>query len=216
MKKTKAHTRYKNSKGKVVPGVTTIISADLGWNKGALVGWARKMALAGEDPNKVRDNAADIGTLAHYLIERHCKGATPDVSEYSPADLELAQNALSAYIAWEAGIKPDYVAHEIPCVSDKFGFGGTVDMLCRVGGALWLVDFKTCTNIYREHVIQVAAYQQAFVEARGESVQQVHILRVGKDGAFEHHRIPDESLGFGWQVFCHLLAIHKLGKVLKV
>lgn len=40
MAKTKAHQKYRLVDGTIVPSVTTIIQ-ELGWNKNALVAWAR-------------------------------------------------------------------------------------------------------------------------------------------------------------------------------
>ena len=67
--KTKSHQRYRLANGDIVRGVTTIIGDNLGWNKNALIGWARKEAMAGKDPNKLRDQAADIGTITHFIIQ---------------------------------------------------------------------------------------------------------------------------------------------------
>ena len=66
MAKTKAHTAYKLKDGTRVKGVTTILN-NLGWNKNVLVAWARRTALAGDDPDAVLKEAGAIGTLAHYF-----------------------------------------------------------------------------------------------------------------------------------------------------
>ena len=97
--KTRAHQRYKLENGTIVPGVTTIIGSHLGWNKNALIAWARKEALAGNDPNKVRDHAADIGTCAHYLIECYFKNTEPDMSEYSALVADKAENCFIAFLS---------------------------------------------------------------------------------------------------------------------
>ena len=63
-KKQKVHTKYYLADGTQVPSVTTIIGGQLGWNKRMLMAWSKREAAAGRDPDKVRDKAADIGTLA--------------------------------------------------------------------------------------------------------------------------------------------------------
>ena len=70
---TKQHTVYKTSDGERLPGVTTVIN-ELGWNKNMLIAWSRREALAGNDPNKIKDEAAKPGTLTHSFIEGHIKG----------------------------------------------------------------------------------------------------------------------------------------------
>jgi len=59
LQKKKAHQIYKLKDGTVVKGVTTILE-NLGWNKQVLIAWSRKTALAGIDPTKVKEEAADI------------------------------------------------------------------------------------------------------------------------------------------------------------
>ncbi|GAG48487.1 unnamed protein product, partial [marine sediment metagenome] len=153
-KKTKAHTRYKNAEGKVVPSVTTIIGGNLGWNKGALIGWTRKMALQGIDPSKERDEAADIGTLAHALIEEHITSIAPhlepvpvDKDLYSPANLDKAENAFLSYLDWEKQHDIDLtdprVQTEIRLVSEWLQYGGMLDLIAPIDGVLSLIDFKS-------------------------------------------------------------------------
>ena len=55
--KKKPKERYKTQSGEIVRGVTTIIGENLGWNKNALIGWARKQALSGIDPTKIKEEA---------------------------------------------------------------------------------------------------------------------------------------------------------------
>lgn len=78
--KTKIHTVYKTADGKRVPSVTTILGI---LNKPALLDWAWRMGCEGQDYKAVRDNAGDIGTLAHYLILCHLKGEKPETQDYS-------------------------------------------------------------------------------------------------------------------------------------
>jgi len=219
MTKTKAHTRYKNAKGKVIPSVTTIIGNNLGWNKGALIGWARKMALQGIDPNKERDEAADIGTLAHALIEEHITMKAPhlepvlvDRSLYSPANLDKAETAFLAYLDWEAQhdvhLTDPRVRSEERLVSEWFQYGGTLDFIVPVDGILSLIDFKSTNDLYVEHRIQLAAYEWLYEEVYGEAIP-THLLQLGKeDGSFHHHRFTDLSKEL--EAFELLCQLHRL------
>ena len=56
---------YKNSKGELLPGVTTIIGQ---LDKPALVQWAWKLGKEGKDWREERDSAGDIGTLVHEAV----------------------------------------------------------------------------------------------------------------------------------------------------
>ena len=81
MANVKAHTQYKLKSGTLVPGVTTILNSVL--DKPFLVKWAYNCGCQGIDYRKVRDTAADIGTLVHYSILCDLKNEKPDLSEYS-------------------------------------------------------------------------------------------------------------------------------------
>jgi len=92
-KSLRPHTRYRLNDNTIVPGVTTIIGGQLSWNKQMLIFWARKEALAGNDPMKVKFEAANIGTLAHYMVECHINSVltkekvTPYLDDYSKNDI---------------------------------------------------------------------------------------------------------------------------------
>jgi len=216
MAKTKAHQKYKLHNGTIVPSVTTIINESLGWNKNALVAWARREALAGNDPNKLRDKAADIGTLAHYLIESHLKGIEPDVSEYAPADLEKARNCFNAYLKWESNHVQDVLHTEISLVSQRYGYGGTIDLIAVIDGKLSLVDFKSSNAVYPEHKIQVVAYAELYKERFGSYPKLIHLLQLNKDGSgFEHHCLGSmREMIIYWLIFEKCLGIYKLKRMI--
>jgi hypothetical protein len=222
--KTKAHTRYKNVEGKVVPSVTTIIGGNLGWNKGALIGWSRKMALQGIDPNKERDEAADIGTLAHALMEEHITLTAPhlepvlvDKDLYSPVNLAKAEVAFLAFLSWVEQYNVDLtdprVQSEVRLVSEWLQYGGTLDLIAPVDDILSLVDFKSTNALYAEHRIQLAAYEWLYEETYGEMIP-THLLQVSKDeGDFHHHSFAD--LSNEMEIFRLLARLHQLHKVVK-
>ena len=86
--KDKIHTVYKLKNGKKVSGTTTVIGI---LAKPALIHWAWDLGTKGIDYRKFRDDKADIGTLAHYLIMCHLKGEQPDTSDYSKKQIDQAK-----------------------------------------------------------------------------------------------------------------------------
>lgn len=206
--KAKAHIRYKDSEGKIVPGVTTILGV---LNKPALVRWANNLGLQGIDSSKYRDQMADIGTLAHYLIVCHLRKEKPDTSEYSQEDIGKAENCLLSYFEWEKGHKIEPIIVEAPLVSEKFGYGGTVDCYCKMNGDLCLIDFKTGKGIYEEYIYQLAAYERLLLDS-GHKVDNVRILRIGRseDEGFEEKVVKDTETE--WEIFRRCLEIYKLKK----
>ena len=211
MEKTKIHTVYKAAGGKRVPSVTTILGV-LG--KPALIHWAWKMGCDGLDYREVRDDAASVGTLAHYLIMCHLKGIEPDASEYSEQDVNRAENCLIKYWDWEKGHKIEPILVETPLVSEEFGYGGTIDFFGNIDGQPTLVDHKTGKAIYDDFFFQLAAYEQLLAEA-GYNWEVTKILRIGRD---EDEGFEERSVGKldkQWEIFLACKKIYELKKEIK-
>jgi len=148
MSKTKAHQKYKTRDGRIVPGVTTVIGNNLGWNKNVLIAWSRREALKGNDPELVKQAAANIGTCAHYMCECDAKGLEPDLSDFSPNTIKVAENCFLGYLEWKKTNNISKIQSEIPLVSERYLYGGTIDMLYESEGRLILGDIKTSSSIW--------------------------------------------------------------------
>lgn len=210
-KVSKAHTIYKTSDGKRVPGTTTITGL---LNKPFLITWANRLGLDGIDSTKYRDEAADIGTLAHAMIQAHLQGEELDFTQYSPLQVDLASNAVLSYLEWEKQHIIEPIICEVPLVSDKKLYGGTIDCYCILDGEYTLLDFKTGKAIYDEFFVQLAAYKELLIE-HGHRVDKCRILRIGRDETegFEERSVTATDKYFG--IFESLLRIYGLKKELK-
>ena len=204
--KTKAHIRYRDSSGNIVPGVTTITGL---LAKPQLIVWANRLGLQGIDSTRYTDAMADIGTLAHYLIMCYLKNEEPDTSDYSPNQLEAANNCFASYLAWEKNHTLEPLIVEEPLISDELKVGGTPDLYCILDGLHTLIDFKTGKALYPEHQYQVAGYG-AILEEYGNPVEQCIILRIGRDDneGFEEKIIKDSTVSRS--IFLCLLSVYYL------
>lgn len=207
---SKAHIRYKTSDGKVVPGATTITGL---LNKPYLIKWANNLGLEGIDSTTYTDEAAKIGTLAHALIQADLQGEELDMRQFSPVQVDLAENAVLSWYEWKKHHDISPVFCEKPFVSDKMKYGGTVDCYCMLDGRPVLLDFKTGKAIYEEYFVQLAAYAELLREA-GLPVDECRILRVGRDATegFEERSVTDTRKWF--EIFRHLLDVYYLKKEL--
>ena len=210
-KKSKAHTIYKLEDGTKIPGVTTVLGI---LNKPALVIWANRLGLQGIDSTKYRDEMADIGTLSHKLILDYFNKVETDTSDYSANQIELAENCLLSFWAWEKEHKIEVVMAEVPMVSNVYKYGGTIDCYCKLDGKMTLLDFKTGKAIYPEMFYQLAAYQELLSET-GALVENTRILRIGRDAdeGFEEQLV--DNLEKQFEIFEHCLAIYNLKKEVK-
>lgn len=191
-KKAKTHTIYKTKEGRRVPGVTTITGV---MDKPALKYWANGLGLKGIEVRTYVDELALIGTLAHYMIECHCKDEKPDLDDYSKNQIDLAENSAIKFIQWQddIGFVPEH--NELKLVSEEHLFGGQLDILGKIKTRRVLVDIKTCKGIYGEHKTQVAGGYGLLAAENGYEVDEIIIIRVGRnaDEGFEQINISSEE-----------------------
>ena len=211
--KTKAHQQYKLADGTIVPGVTTVLSI---MAKPALIHWAWEQGRAGLDYRKTKKQAADIGSIAHWLIECQLKGLVPDTSEFAPADLDKAENAVIKFMSWWDANKMKFVASEEQITSENYYYGGTLDIIAEdQHGNICLVDLKTSKGIYDEYWFQLAGYDGLYTE-KGGKIDRYIICRIGKDIDASDFEVQERTdLGAYWRVFQSALRLYYALKGLK-
>ena len=206
---------YKLKDGTQVSGTTTIISQNLGWNKQALMYWANQVGQDGKSHRDVSKEAADAGTCCHYLIDCHIKRIEPDLSTFTPDNINKAETGFLNFLEWEKMVDLRTVATEVNLVSEKYRYGATPDLIGTVVDKLALIDWKTSNGVYSDYLLQLAAYRVAWEEVHPEQPLEggFHLLRISKeDAAFHHHHWG--SLPEAWDAFECLLKLHKLQKIL--
>ena len=157
LQKTRSHQKYLLKDGTQVPGASTI--AKIGDDGSSLIHWAWNLGMEGLDYRKVRDQAADIGTIAHFMIECFLHGHEADLSEYSSADIDRARVAFGNFKAWWDGEGFTILEPEVQLVSEQHMFGGTIDAPSRdKDGKIVLLDLKTSKGIWPAHRFPLAAY----------------------------------------------------------
>lgn len=209
-KKGQPHQIYKTKDGTKVVGVTTVLGV---LNKPALVGWANRLGLEGIEVGKYVDNLADIGTLAHALIEAHLRKEQFDTSDYSKNQIDKAENAVLKFFEWEKQHKLEPIAMEAQLVSETHKYGGTCDIYCKLDGKLTLIDIKTAKAVYGEHHTQCVAYEQLLNET-GNKVEDVLILRVGREETEGFEVIPVTKRALHLKKFLAALDIYNLNRAL--
>ncbi len=207
---------YKDRNGKRVPGVTTVIGGNLGWNKGALMYWAWNEGVNGRNFRDTSQKAADIGTIAHAMVEAELKGKDwkkiVDLRNVTDEMIDKAENAYLAWLEWARTVNFTLVQSELSLVHDEMGYGGTID-IAAIKNETCIVDLKTSNSVYPDHKIQLAAYGELYnYNFPEDPITAYYLLKLGKDdGSFAYYYWP--NLNNAFRAFKALLELHNLKKV---
>lgn len=218
-----------------LPGTTTIISRYK--DSGGLIWWSweegYKQCQRG-DPLKHKETvqqAADIGTAAHTMIESHINGEMfetakhPSILMMSEADQQKACNAYDMYMKWEqqTGIQFLSKYQEIQLVCPILSFGGTPDAIGEINGEIVLLDWKTSNKVYPDYLLQLAAYKHLINNGvRMDNLEPLpfkvsngaHLLRFAKEYPdFGHHYFGE--MDDAWESFKLMRALYEFDKTLK-
>lgn len=209
---------YFTKDGLKVPSVTTILSRFK--ESGALMFWAWDQGRQGKDFRETKQAAADAGSAAHAMVECHVNGWEFDPKPYDDLALSRAGGAFNAFKEWagQTGLKA--VKTELPLVSEKHRYGGTLDAML-VNGKLAMGDWKTSNGVYGEYCCQLAAYGQLWNEHNPDNpiTGGYHLLRFSKQEqpddpiSFTHHYWSD--LDIALKMFLLLREAYELDKRVK-
>jgi hypothetical protein len=215
-KKSHAHTIYKLADGSRVPGCTTITGV---MDKSrALVPWANRLGLQGIDSTKYVDETAQIGSLAHLMIANYITETPGDYADNTANQIAAAGKCFAKFEQWIAArsLTPkDFALSEAALVSEKYRFGGTVDIGCMLGGKATLIDIKTSKAIYDEQLTQVAGGYALLCEENGFKLDQIIILRIGRndeEGTFDERLVSPEEAGLHIQRFHICRQLYEINK----
>lgn len=196
-----------------VPRVTNIIKECI--YKEYLIIWAARIGIS--KYYEEQRLSLNIGTVTHEMIENFLLYGT---------DLEVKNNlsvtnqrASVAYYNFKLWIeKMNSLGYNIKIIAIEKAivcpyYGGTIDCIMSINGAIYIVDFKTSKQISYEYFIQTCAYMWAVNNGYFEGISHIDgvgIIRIDKfvKGSFEdvflNGFIPDQkviidhfTLGFG-------------------
>ena len=212
---------FVEDKNKYLPSTTWILDY---YYKG--IGY--KKWLAGlpdwETGQKIFKDAGERGGKVHNAIE-HLLYNKPlsywhvlDGHEaFTPGEWQL----INYFVDWYKTYKPLTIAIENTVYDLEIGYAGTVDYLCRIDEGLLagkkatgkkltcLIDWKTSSNIYDTHKMQVAAYAKCLTLVR------TFILRLGSKHKchYEFHEVTEIEKYY--QLFLNTKKIfeHEVGQV---
>jgi hypothetical protein len=130
-----------------------------------------------------RDEAGDIGTAVHDLIEKYIKSKLSKgkaIAIPKNADPRII-NGFIAFKEWTEKNKVKFESSEQIVYSKKFDYVGTLDCRAIVNGKRTLIDFKTGNFLADTVPFQVSAYLEADYEESGREYEDRLVLHIKKD-----------------------------------
>lgn len=191
------YDRFYEVDGKKYVSVTTILGI-ISKGKG-FENWLRKNTEA--ESNKLSQEAIEIGSILHDLIDKWHEGAMFDsalkisdrITEFmkikysdKPSELDMVKVLPIVELGFKRYCdlwklrKCELVETEITVYNNACEYAGTLDRVVKIEGVdgLVLQDLKTSNGIWEDYWLQVAAYEKAY----------------GSDCAFEILRIDKKTL----------------------
>ena len=67
--------------------------------------------------------------------------------------------AIMSLVEWVDTVDIEVLATEITAFNDMYHYAGTVDLICKIDGKIWIIDYKTSPSIWPSHEIQLSSYR---------------------------------------------------------
>lgn len=138
--------------------------------------WVDRVVAEGRKrPTKVKDEAAELGTMAHAAFDEILAGKEPKVPDQ-------IRSAVDEFRKWFAASGIEVVASELAIGSAEYQFGGRIDAIGYRNGQWGILDWKTGAGIYGEYALQTAGGYAIALEEQfpGIKVEWVDIVRFAK------------------------------------
>jgi len=115
-----------------------------------------EMKAAGVRGSKIH-SAIDqlILTKEVKMEDKFLNTQTDQLEELAPDEYQ----SVLAFSNWYNEVKPEIIKNEFIVYSEKHNIAGTVDLLCKIGDDIWVIDFKTGKAVYMEYEMQLSAYK---------------------------------------------------------
>lgn len=161
-----------------VPSVTTVMKRSDVYSDYSMV------------PPHILERAASIGITTHKAVENWINKGT-----LLTTDDESANVYLDGFVLFlrENDFEPLYA--EIKLYDPVLWYAGTIDLVCRVNGTLYICDIKTTNKLNKEAIeLQLAAYLNLIgISSRNDRISDRAVIWLKKDGTYKFHRATDPT-----------------------
>ena len=207
-----------------VPGVTTVIDV---LSKPALPRWSAKetaiFAVQNRKSWQDLDEAAAIdllkgaawrqssgamkkGTEIHSIAEKLLMNENVN---FVPSEIQNSIKGVAQIIEW---LKPEVMFMEATVWNMTKGYAGTCDLIAKIDGETWLIDWKSSKDVYPDMGLQLSAYGHGEViikpdgtETPVPKIDKFAVAHVPKEGKSSVVMIDVTDADF--KAFCAALQI---------
>ncbi len=183
--------------------------------------------------------ATTAGTYVHDYVEqwihspeherRQMEKITPDdFQKLKNCDAKVARQAwkaTQAFFTWAESNHFELCETEIPLVSEKYAYGGTIDCIAWMDSTvrhtgrryplhdLVLLDWKTSKRLYTDYIIQIGAYGELWFENYDQPIDRYHLVRFDKEtGVPEHKEFSSHEIIPARDAFLRLREVYEYNK----
>lgn len=145
-------------------------------------------------------NASERGSRVHEATEDFEYGLL-DMDEDWLSENEDIEPYVCSYIDWWGdGNSSMPIASEEPLYCEETGIAGTIDLVKRKDGELWLIDKKTSATLGTlRSILQLNIYRLNWNATHEEKISRLAILQLRKDETYRFIEIPiDEQKTWDW------------------
>jgi len=169
------------------------------------------------EAKRVKEEAADYGTLIHKVIEDYVKYKYMDIGSHPKDLIPEAKKTLDSFKTLCEVLKLTRVlASEKRLYSPQYNLGGTVDLVVEANEKIEIWDLKTSGDFYPEMVMQVASYRELWNENFKEKATGIRIVRLDKKDFLSYQKEFTQYQNWAYQKFLALFQYCTLNRAVSI
>ena len=166
------------------------------------------------EANRVKEEAADYGTLIHATIEDYVKYKYMGIGKHPTGLIPEAQKSLDGFKRICEVLKVTRaLASEKILYSKEYNFGGTIDIVVEANGRIEIWDLKTSSGFYDEMIMQFASYRELWNENFKEQAAGIRGIRLDKKNFLPYQKDFTDKQNLAFQKFLCLLQYYELNQL---
>jgi len=187
-------SRYYQRNGAYYPSITHVLGT---YPKGKFFeDWLKKV---GYSADYIVKKSAEEGTQVHEMIESYLGGEELNfLNDYGyPQFTPKVWQMFLKFVDWWEEYNPTLLKAEVNLFSDELKVAGTCDLVCEIGGEIWIIDFKTSNHLQTTYELQTAIYTECYKECFGKMADRQGILWLKSN---KRKAAKGKMQGKGWEM----------------